>query len=68
VFDDIETEFSDLEKQNLQVLGRCRDAKLAAAHRKSSPVRGQRVQEESTGEKILRGIRTWQDLGGPMPP
>jgi hypothetical protein len=23
---------------------------------------------ESTGEKILRGIRTWQDLGGPMPP
>jgi hypothetical protein len=67
-FDEIETEFSDLEKQNLKVLGRCRDAKLAAARRKSSPVRGQRVQEESTDEKILRGIRTWQDLGAPMPP
>jgi hypothetical protein len=25
-FDEIETEFSDLEKQNLKVLGRCRDA------------------------------------------
>jgi hypothetical protein len=67
-FDDIESEFSDLEKQNLKVLGRCRDAKLAAARRKSSPVRGQKVQEESTGEKILRGIQTWQDLGAPMPP
>jgi hypothetical protein len=67
-FDDVENEFSDLEKQNLKVLGRCRDAKLAAARRKSSPVHGQGVQEESTGEKILRGIRTWQDLGAPMPP
>ena len=67
-FDDIETEFSDLEKQNLKVLGRCRDAKLAAAKHKSRPVRTQPVQEESTGEKILRGLRTWQDMGGPMPP
>jgi hypothetical protein len=67
-FDEIETEFSDLEKQNLKVLGRCRDAKLAAARHKSRPVRGEKVEEESTGEKILRGIRTWQDLGGPMPP
>jgi hypothetical protein len=69
-FDEIETEFSDLEKQNLKVLGRCRDAKLAAAKHKSRSVRGERVQEdeEPTGEKILRGIQTWQDLGGPMPP
>jgi hypothetical protein len=67
-FDEIETEFSDLEKQNLKVLSRCRDAKLAAAKHKSRPVRGQPVQEESVGEKVLRGIRTWQDLGGPMPP
>lgn len=66
--DEIETEFSDLEKQNLKVLGRCRDAKLAATKHKSRPVRGQPVQEESTGEKILRGLRTWQDMGGPMPP
>jgi hypothetical protein len=68
-FDEIETEFSDLEKQNLKVLGRCRDAKLAAAKQKSrSPVRGQPVQEESVGEKVMRGIRAWQDAGGPMPP
>jgi YARHG domain len=66
--DDIETEFSDLEKQNLKVLGRCRDAKLAAAKHKSRPVRGQPVQEESVGEKVMRGIRAWQDAGGPMPP
>jgi hypothetical protein len=67
-FDEIENEFSDLEKQNLKVLGRCRDAKLSVAKHKSRPVRGQPVQEESTGEKILRGLRTWQDMGGPMPP
>jgi YARHG domain len=67
-FDDIEKEFSDLEKENLKVLGRCRDAKLATAHRKSRPGRGEKAQEESTGEKVLRGIRTWQELGGPMPP
>jgi hypothetical protein len=63
-----EGEFSDLEKQNLKVLKQCRDAKLAATRRKSRPVRGERAQEEGTGEKILRGIRTWQDMGGPMPP
>ena len=66
--DEIETEFSDLEKQNLKVLGRCRDAKLAAAKHKSRAVRGQPVQEESVGEKVMRGIRAWQDAGGPMPP
>jgi hypothetical protein len=65
--DEIETEFSDLEKQNLKVLGRCRDAKLAAAKHKSRPVRGQHVQEESVGQKVMRGIRNWQDAGGPMP-
>jgi hypothetical protein len=67
-FDEIEPEFSDLEKQNLKVLGRCRDAKLAAAKHKSRPVRGQPVQEESVGEKVMRGIRAWQDAGAPMPP
>ena len=66
-FDDIETEFSDLEKQNLKVLGRCRDAKLAAAKHKSRPVRGQSVHEESVGEKVMRGIRNWQDSGAPVP-
>jgi len=67
-FDQFKQEFSDLEKQNLEVLERCRDAKLAAAKRKSRPVRGQRAEEESTAEKVMRGIRTWQDLGAPMPP
>ena len=65
---DAEVEFSDLEKQNLKVLQRCRDAKVAAAHRKSRPVRGERAEEETTGQKILRGFRTWQDLGAPVPP
>jgi ribosomal protein S13 len=63
-----ESEFSDLETANLKTLQRCRDAKVAAAHRKSRPVRGQRTEEESTGEKVIRGIRTWQDMGAPMPP
>ena len=67
-FDDAEKEFSDLEKQNLKVLGRCRDAKVAAAHRTSRPGQGQRGHEESTSEQILRGFRTWQDLGAPIPP
>ena len=61
-FDDIETEFNDLEKQNLKVLGRCRDAKLAATKHKSRPVHAQAVQEEPIGEKILRGLRAWQDM------
>jgi hypothetical protein len=65
--DEIETEFSDLEKQNLKVLDRCRDAKLAAAKHKSRTVRGQHVQEESVGEKVMRGIRNWQDSGAPVP-
>lgn len=65
-FDDIEKEFSDLEKENLKVLGRCRDAKLATAHRKSRPSRGERAHEEPTGEQITR--RILQGLGAPIPP
>jgi len=65
---DAEVEFSDLEKQNLKVLQRCRDAKVAAAHRKSRPVRGEKAEEETTGQKILRGFRAWQDAGAPVPP
>jgi hypothetical protein len=61
--DEIETEFSDLEKQNLKVLDRCRDAKLAATKHKSRPVRRQAVHEESVGEKVMRGIRNWQESG-----
>ena len=65
--DEIETEFSDLEKQNLKVLGRCRDSKLAVVKHKSRRVRGQAVQEESVGQKVMRGIRNWQESGGPLP-
>jgi hypothetical protein len=65
---DAEAEFTDLEKQNLKVLQRCHDAKVAASRRKSHPVRGERAEEETTGQKILRGIQTWHDLGAPMPP
>jgi hypothetical protein len=65
---DVEAEFTDLEKENLKVLQRCRDAKLAIAHRKSRPVRGEKAEEETTGQKILRGFRAWQDAGAPMPP
>jgi hypothetical protein len=63
---DAESEFDDLEKHNMEVLRRCRDAKLAASRHKSHSER--RQDEESTGAKILRGIQTWQDMGGPIPP
>jgi hypothetical protein len=56
-FDAAEEEFSDVEKHNLAVLRRVRDAKLAAAHRSEPrPIRGERVPEESDGEKFMRGV------------
>jgi hypothetical protein len=61
-YDQIEKEFSDLEKANLKVLSRCRDAKLAASHRKSRPVGG---EEEPTSEQIMRGIL--QGIGHGLP-
>jgi hypothetical protein len=63
-----EMDFSNLEKENLKVLQRCRDAKIAIARRRTHSDRGSRVEEESTGTKILRGLRTWQEMGGPLPP
>jgi hypothetical protein len=65
---DVEAEFTDLEKENLKVLQRCRDAKVAAARRKSRPVHAEKAEEETTGQKILRGFRAWQDAGAPVPP
>jgi len=65
---EIEQEFSDLEKENLKVLERCRDAKLAAARRKSRSVRGQRVRDDDdgpNGEQIMR--RVFEGLGGVTP-
>ena len=60
-YDTIENEFSELEKQNVKVLGRCRDAKLAATHHRSRAVRGQRAHEEGPNgaeimQRVLEGI------------
>jgi len=53
-FDAIETEFSDVEKQNLAVLRRCREAKVAAARREARPIRGEPVDDESAGARAVR--------------
>lgn len=65
---EIKDEFSDLEKENLKVLERCRDAKLATSRRNSRPARGQKAEQESTAEKVMEGIRIWQQMGAPVPP
>lgn len=52
----VENEFSDIEKHNIAVLRRCRDAKVAAAHRpERKAIRGEPV-EEPDAQKALRGI------------
>jgi hypothetical protein len=57
IFEDIEGEFSDVEKNNLAVLRRCRDAKIAAGRRIApKPIRGQPVEEESDGQRFIRGV------------
>lgn len=54
--DDIEKEFSDVEKHNISVLRRCRDAKIAAARRPERKVfRGEPV-DEPDAERTMRGI------------
>jgi hypothetical protein len=56
IMDDVEKEFSEVEKSNLAVLRRCRDAKLAAARRTERKVyRGQQVPDED-GQRVLRGV------------
>ena len=54
--DEIESEFSDVEKQNLKVLARCRDAKVAATHRHRQSGHNQPVEEESLGNRFLRDV------------
>jgi hypothetical protein len=56
--DEIEkSEFSDVEKQNIAVLRRCRDAKIAAARRpQRKAIRGEPVDQESEGERAVRGL------------
>src|SRR5262249_21211492 len=50
----IENEFSAVEKHNIAILRRCRDAKVAAAHRpERKAIRGEPV-EEPDAQKALR--------------
>jgi hypothetical protein len=54
--EDIEGEFTDIEKHNIAVLRRCRDAKLAAARRpERHAIRGEPVQEPDP-ERAMRGF------------
>ncbi|HEY3661602.1 MAG TPA: YARHG domain-containing protein [Chthoniobacterales bacterium] len=54
--DDIEAEFSDVEKNNIAVLRRCRDAKVAAARRPArKAIRGEPV-DEPDGARAVRDI------------
>jgi hypothetical protein len=56
-FEDVEKELSDLEKENLSVLRRCRDAKIAASHRsRPKAIKGEQVEEESEGHRFLRNV------------
>jgi len=53
---EIENEFSDVEKGNIAVLRRCRDAKVAASHRSTHHViRGEQV-EEPDGARAVRDV------------
>jgi hypothetical protein len=56
--DEIEkTEFSDVEKHNIAVLRRCRDAKVAAARRpERRAIRGEPVDQESEGDRAVRSL------------
>ncbi len=54
--DEIETEFSEVEKHNIAVLRRCRDAKIAAARRpERRAIRGEPVAEPDA-QRTMRGI------------
>jgi hypothetical protein len=56
-FDQAEKEFSDIEKHNLGVLRRVRDAKLAVHRRpEQRAIRGQPVEQESDSERVIRGV------------
>ena len=53
---EIENEFSDVEKDNIAVLRRCRDAKIAAARRpERRAIRGEPV-EEPDGARAVRDV------------
>lgn len=58
--EDIENEFTDVEKHNIGVLRRCRDAKVAASRREErKPIRGEPVEEPDPSRAvrdILQGV------------
>ena len=55
-FDKAEKEFSEIEKHNLAVLRRAREAKIAAARRpERRAIRGEQVEEPS-GEQVIQGV------------
>jgi YARHG domain len=53
---EIESEFSDVERQNVKLLGKFRDVGKSAGRRQQRPVHGQRVQTPNPGEEILRSV------------
>jgi hypothetical protein len=58
-FDDAEIDFSPIEKHNVAVLRRVREAKLGATHRSPAEhkaIKGEPVQEESNTDRVLRGV------------
>jgi len=65
--EDIEKEFSEVETNNIAVLRRCRDAKIAAAHRPAHhAIRGEPVEEPDSARAvrdILQGVS--DALGNP---
>jgi hypothetical protein len=58
--EEIEKEFTDVEKHNFSVLRRCRDAKIAASRREErKPIRGEPVEEPDPSRAvrdILQGV------------
>jgi hypothetical protein len=58
--EEIEKEFTDVEKHNFAVLRRCRDAKIAASRREErKPIRGEPVEEPDPSRAvrdILQGV------------
>jgi len=52
----IDEEFTDVEKQNVKVLGKFRDTRQAGKRRQQRAVRGEPAQSPNPGEQILRSV------------
>ena len=66
--EEIEKEFTDVEKHNFAVLRRCRDAKISASRREErKPIRGEPVEEPDPSRAvrdILQGVSDALNGGG----